>query len=548
MSRIEFEESSPQSDKHILLDTESHLVSESTINPAFSNEGSDSLDSQSLYFQDINKMSIVSHEENVKRAQERDRCEAVYGKDSIEYREAVNRLAESHWRLGAWVASKNRNRCSVGLEFLDLIQAGNEGIIRAAETYDPDSGFSFTTYAYNGASRRINREIANHGRTIRVPVYQQYAQYQIRKAKDALAMESGVETPSDEDVAAYLEISLENLRNREQGFHSVISLHASVNDESNREMQDLIVDPSQEFEEDLADKLTVRRILDEAVQNGYIAERDALIVSLRFGLNNGDNMTLEEVGQEMGITRERVRQIESKAINKLRTMVSAGLQRDSKEEEILYPDFHEQQQFGDDEESSENTLLNSNIKDEDQADDTSELSGRELEVLQLLAQGMTNKQIAAIVHLAPSTVKNFNSNIFKKLKVRTRRHAISRGIKLGILDSVTSSTSIDYNSFRLLSKRDREIIEFVSRNPDATNAEIALGLYITNQSVNNHISSILRKMGAKNMTQVWMAYINCKGNEKEDHVLETQNLLKKQNESIPLLENEPSLVIQSDLK
>ncbi len=259
-------------------------------------------DSVRLYLREIGKIPLLTAEEELKLAHE------VVAGD----RGAKDKMAEANMRLVVSIAKRYVGR---GLDLLDLIQEGNTGLLRAVEKFDPDKGFKFSTYATWWIRQAITRAIADQARTIRIPVHMVETINKLLRTQRRLTQELNRE-PTNEEIAKEMEIEVDKVEHIMKIKQDISSLDASIRDDEDSVLGDFIEDEDTVSPEESA----TNQLLKEQVKDmlGALTEREQKIIKLRFGLEDGKSHTLEEVGQEFSVTRERIRQIEAKALAKLR--------------------------------------------------------------------------------------------------------------------------------------------------------------------------------------------------------------------------------------
>ena len=262
-------------------------------------------DSVRLYLREIGKIPLLSAEEEMELARR-----IIKGD-----KKAKDKMAEANMRLVVSIAKRYSGR---GLDFLDLIQEGNTGLLRAVEKFDPDKGFKFSTYATWWIRQAITRAIADQARTIRIPVHMVETINKLLRTQRRMTQELNRE-PTIEELSKELDMEPEKIEYVIKIKQDISSLDASVGrdgEDDESALQDFIVDEDTVSPEDSA----TSQLLKEQVQDmlSSLSDREQKIVRMRFGLDNGKNHTLEEVGQEFAVTRERIRQIEAKALAKLR--------------------------------------------------------------------------------------------------------------------------------------------------------------------------------------------------------------------------------------
>lgn len=260
-------------------------------------------DSVRLYLREIGKIPLLTAEEELALAQK-----VVAGDKG-----AKDKMAEANMRLVVSIAKRYVGR---GLDLLDLIQEGNTGLLRAVEKFDPDKGFKFSTYATWWIRQAITRAIADQARTIRIPVHMVETINKLLRTQRRLTQELNRE-PSNEEIAKAMEIEVEKVEHIMKIKQDISSLDASVrDDEEDSVLADFIEDEDTISPEESATGSLLKEHVKEMLSS--LTEREQKILRLRFGLEDGKSHTLEEVGQEFSVTRERIRQIEAKALAKLR--------------------------------------------------------------------------------------------------------------------------------------------------------------------------------------------------------------------------------------
>ena len=237
--------------------------------------------------------------------------------------EAINSLVECNLKLVVPIAKKYYG---CGLPLLDLIQEGNIGLIKAAEKYDGSKGFRFSTYATYWIRQAISRALSDHSRTIRIPANMVELLSKVKKATADL-IQKNEKQPSDEEIAEYLGVEVDKVQTVMDISQAITSLDIPVDDDGETSIGDLIADHS--AENPLANLMREANLqIVETVLN-TLSSKEADVLRMRFGINADKPMTLEEVGKHYGVTRERIRQVENKAIRKLRNPIRAKALREA---------------------------------------------------------------------------------------------------------------------------------------------------------------------------------------------------------------------------
>ena len=263
-------------------------------------------DSVRLYLREIGKIPLLNAEEELELAQK------VVAGD----KKAKDKMAEANMRLVVSIAKRYSGR---GLDFLDLIQEGNTGLLRAVEKFDPDKGFKFSTYATWWIRQAITRAIADQARTIRIPVHMVETINKLLRTQRRMTQELNRE-PTIEELAKELEMEPDKVEYVIKIKQDITSLDAGVGRDGDGEDESVLGDFIEDEDGKTPQDSATEQLLKEQVQAvlSTLSDREQKIIKMRFGLENGKSHTLEEVGQEFAVTRERIRQIEAKALAKLR--------------------------------------------------------------------------------------------------------------------------------------------------------------------------------------------------------------------------------------
>ena len=255
-----------------------------------------------VYLKEIGRVPLLSAEEEVELAIKMSQGDVA----------AKKRLSEANLRLVVSIAKRYVGR---GMQFLDLIQEGNLGLIKAVEKFDHTKGFKFSTYATWWIRQAITRAIADQARTIRIPVHMVETINKVKKVNSQLLHENGHE-PTNEQIAEKLEMPVEKVREIMRVAQEPVSLETPIGEEEDSHLGDCLPDEDAPAPSDVASHTMLKEQLAEVLST--LTPREEKVLRLRFGLEDGRSRTLEEVGKEFNVTRERIRQIEAKALRKLR--------------------------------------------------------------------------------------------------------------------------------------------------------------------------------------------------------------------------------------
>ena len=255
-----------------------------------------------IYLKEIGRVPLLSPDEEVDLAIRISQGDVA----------AKKRLSEANLRLVVSIAKRYLGR---GMQFLDLIQEGNLGLIKAVEKFDHTKGFKFSTYATWWIRQAITRAIADQARTIRIPVHMVETINKVKKVSSQLLHQNGHE-PSADDIAAELDMPVDKVREIMRVAQEPVSLETPIGEEEDSHLGDFIPDDDATAPQDAASHTLLKEQLSDVLST--LTSREEKVLRLRFGLEDGRSRTLEEVGREFNVTRERIRQIEAKALRKLR--------------------------------------------------------------------------------------------------------------------------------------------------------------------------------------------------------------------------------------
>ncbi len=259
-----------------------------------------------IYLKEIGRVPLLLADDEIKLA------EAMSSEDPKVASNARKKLAEANLRLVVSIAKRYVGR---GMTFLDLIQEGNLGLIKAVEKFDHTKGFKFSTYATWWIRQAITRSIADQARTIRIPVHMVETITKVKKITSQLLHKNGHD-PSADEIAAELEMPVEKVREIMRIAQDPVSLETPIGEEEDSHLGDFIPDEDAPAPAEAASLILLKEQINQVL--GTLTEREEKVLRLRFGLEDGRSRTLEEVGRQFKVTRERIRQIEAKALRKLR--------------------------------------------------------------------------------------------------------------------------------------------------------------------------------------------------------------------------------------
>ena len=284
------------------LDTAMDFTGEDDLDVALSTEGITIDDPVKIYLKEIGRVPLLSAEEEIELAMRKAQGDQF----------ARKRLSEANLRLVVSIAKRYVGR---GMQFLDLIQEGNMGLIKAVEKFDYRKGYKFSTYATWWIRQAITRAIADQARTIRIPVHMVETITKVKKVSSQLLHKNGHE-PSVDEIAQELNMPVDRVREIIRISQDPVSLETPIGEEEDSHLGDFIPDELAPAPAEVASLSLLKEQLDDVL--GTLTEREEKVLRLRFGLEDGRPRTLEEVGQRFQVTRERIRQIEAKALRKLR--------------------------------------------------------------------------------------------------------------------------------------------------------------------------------------------------------------------------------------
>ena len=286
----------------VVRDTEEEVEDNEDIDKFLAEEGVAIDDPVRMYLKDIGKIPLLDPEREAYLAE----------RIALGDQDAKNELVEANLRLVVSIAKKHVGR---GMYFLDLIQEGNLGLMKAVDKFDHTKGYKFSTYATWWIRQAITRAIADQARTIRIPVHMVETIHRVSRASRQLLQEYGRE-PTTDEIAEKLGMSADKVREIMKASQDPVSLETPLGEEDDSHLGDFIPDDSSPTPAEAVSYQLLREQLNKVLHT--LTPREEMVIKLRFGLEDGRTRTLEEVGKEFNITRERIRQIEAKALRKLR--------------------------------------------------------------------------------------------------------------------------------------------------------------------------------------------------------------------------------------
>lgn len=292
-------------DALVLPSPEDDAIDDS-VDISISTEGISIDDPVKIYLKEIGRVPLLTAEEEIQLA------EQMENGNEKQSSEAKKRLAEANLRLVVSIAKRYVGR---GMSFLDLIQEGNLGLIKAVEKFDYTKGFKFSTYATWWIRQAITRAIADQARTIRIPVHMVETITKVKKVSSQLLHQNGHD-PSPEEIAKELNMPVDRVREIMRIAQDPVSLETPIGEEEDSHLGDFIPDEDAPAPAEAASLVLLKEQIDQVLST--LTDREEKVLRLRFGLVDGRSRTLEEVGQTFNVTRERIRQIEAKALRKLR--------------------------------------------------------------------------------------------------------------------------------------------------------------------------------------------------------------------------------------
>ena len=291
---------------------ENEEIDQEELDDALNIDGVSLDDPVKLYLKEIGRVPLLSSDEEIELAKK-----IIDGDEG-----AKKRLAEANLRLVVSIAKRYVGR---GMYFLDLIQEGNVGLIKAVEKFDYTKGFKFSTYATWWIRQAITRAIADQARTIRIPVHMVETINRLKKAQSQLLHENGRE-PSEEQIAEAMDLPIERVREIMRVAQETVSMETPIGPEEDSRLMDFIRDEDALAPDEAALKTITNEDIDSVLKT--LTPREEAVIRLRFGLEDGRCHTLEQVGLQFQVTRERIRQIEAKALRKLRHPVRSSKFKD----------------------------------------------------------------------------------------------------------------------------------------------------------------------------------------------------------------------------